>query len=178
MNVPMRLLVCFTVLLLHTFVYSQSVNKRYNSHMGNEGLVAFFYPAEVPVNDNAVVHDFSYDMTYNLTSDSLTLNFTVEGVAGVDELSVMFVSGEGRFELDKIKILYVEKAKDVYTYRFTSKALWQDVMSIFKGSLPLKVEMVVNGVNFTAQYGRKRWRKEVRVMSEIFELIEMQKKML
>ena len=42
----------------------------------------------------------------------------------------------------------------------------------------MKIELVIKDMVITAQYGKKKWKKEVKTMSEIFELIELQKKML
>lgn len=169
---------CTVALFMHAFVYSQSVNNRYSSHIGTGGLVFFFNPTKVLINRTDIVREFIYDMTYNLKSDSLTLNFTVVSECDIVEPAIRFNSEINGFELNNIKILYVEKHKGNYIYRFTSRVLYADMESAFRGSLPMKIELVVNDSVITAQYGKRKWKKEVKTMSEIFELIEMQKKML
>ena len=174
----MRLLVCVTVLFLQTFVYSQPVNKRYNSHIGKGGLVFFFNPTKVPMDKNNDVHEFVYDMTYNVASDSLTLNFTIVCKSNLEKPIVGFCSGVTRVKLNAVKMLYVEKNRRNYIFRFTSKVSFADIVSIFGGSLPLVVKIDIDGRILTAQYSKRGWGKEVKVMNEIFELIELQKRML
>lgn len=178
MNLSMRLSNGTIVLFIHAFVYSQSVNNRYSSHIGTGGLVFFFNPTRVLVNETDVVRELVYDMTYNLGLDSLTLNFTVVGKGNIVEPAVKFNSEIDGFELNNVKLLYVEKRKAYYIYRYTSKVLYEDMVSSFRGSLPMKIELVIKDMVITAQYGKRKWKKEVKTMSEIFELIELQKKML
>lgn len=171
----MRLLVCVTMLFLQTLVHSQSINKRYNSHIGKDGYVFFFNPTKVPTDKNNDVREFFYDMTYNITSDSLTLNFTIVSKSKIDEPIVSFCSGITHVAFNAVKMLYVEKHKKNYISRFTSKVSFTDIVPVFHSPLPLVIKIDFDENNLTARYGKKKWEKETRVMNEIFELIEIQK---
>ncbi|MBO5314664.1 MAG: hypothetical protein J6A70_05190 [Prevotella sp.] len=166
------LFLCFLTSLLS--VSAQIIDKRYVMHIGTEGTVYHFLPVKVSsYSINKKMH-CTYDMTYNTSEDSIVLNFTVfvETENGIDSLALC--SGKNAVVNSCLDLLYVERAKNSYRYRYTSRFSYADIMSLFAEKFPL-VFTFYGDETFECRYTDKKWKKECRMINEVFNLIRIQK---
>lgn len=155
-------------------VSAQDIDKRYVMHIGAEGTVYHFLPVKVSSYRIDKKTHCTYDITYNTSEDSIVLNFTVfvETENGIDSLALC--SGKNAVVNSCLNLLYVERAKESYRYRYTSRFSYVDIKSLFAEKSPL-IFTFYGDKTFECSYTDKKWKKECRMINEVFNLIRIQK---
>lgn len=170
MFVMRRLILLLGGILVCVLCDGQSIEKRYSSHLTENGTIHFFRPKQL---DKTVNMDaFNFDMSYHSKSDTITINCSLymQDDAIVKELNLK--SGNKTISCYSVNMLYRDVTKKGYILRITSKFPFTDVKESFNSSIPLMfcITLVNDGRCF-ATYKESKWKKECAQISKIINSI-------
>ena len=149
---------------------AQSLDKRYTSHLSNNGIIGFIRPKQLSVTTN--LDKFEYDMTYVSGQDSITINCSlyVKNEALVKELNIK--SGERELKGEKVAVIYRDITPKGYVLRVTTRFSFNDVKTCFENSTPFEFyAMMTDGSQCTATYRTSKWQKEQQMVTRIFKTL-------
>ena len=165
-----RLIALLLLFFVNLSMTAQSFDKRYTSHLSNNGIISFIRPKQLSVKTN--LDKFEYDMTYLSGHDSITINCSlyVKNEALVKELNIK--SGERELKGEKVAVIYRDVTTKGYVLRVTSRFPFSDIKTCFENSTPFEFYAVMtDGSQCTATYRASKWEKEQQMITRIFKTI-------
>lgn len=163
-----KLLLWFVCAISCFYCHAQSAGNRYVSRMTQDGTLFFINPQKL--NDLSGIKKFEYDMTMLSWTDSITVNFTFESDKMTLPSEVMLRSGTKTYECNNYSSLFIDIKKNHFEIRITSKFLNKDIEEIISRTDPLSFVIKQDGVTETASYNPKKWRKESKMLTDIYKL--------
>ena len=165
-----RLIAILSLFFINLSMTAQSLDKRYTSHLSNNGIIGFIRPKQLSVTTN--LDKFEYDMTYVSGQDSITINCSlyVKNEALVKELNIK--SGERELKGEKVAVIYRDITPKGYVLRVTTRFSFNDVKTCFENSTPFEFyAMMTDGSQCTATYRASKWQKEQQMVTRIFKTL-------
>lgn len=170
----MRLITLSLLLLIFSSGFSQSTNKRYRSHVGNEGTSYFFVSKKL--SHKKGVEKFEFDMTHLSTTDSVTLNFTIITKLPSTVRTMSLVNDSCNIKASNLSMLYRDILDDGYEIRTTSRFALKDIQQLFSHENTLRFTMSLNdNCQAYATYSRSQWKKERETITRILNSIMLLK---
>lgn len=176
-SIPFRTLVVVCVVAsLFIFPFSldsmcQTLENRYRSHLTSDGITYFFCPKKI--GKTQVIDKFNFDMTYNTTNDTVTINFTIISHMPVTVYSIALQNGDGMLYKGNGLLTFYRDVRDrKYETRTTSKFSLDRIRNVFSKTAPLSFYVYLSeGIVGTASYSKSQWKRERRQITQIMDLI-------
>ena len=169
-----KLIVLLFALAMAILSYGQSPQERYASRITPDGTIFFITPQKLGVLAN--LRRFEYDMTLLSWTDSVTINFTMESSLMVAPENLKIKSGDKDFKCEDFSVLFIDIKKQHYVIRVTSKFSIQELTKIIESATSPAFAITQNGIQQEAAYTGRKWKKERKMLSDIFQLYVYSKK--
>lgn len=142
------------------------------------GMLFFIFPQKVSSVGNSIVKkDLQFDITYLTSKDSATvaLTYIADQSIKTDSLKLFLVDGETSYSA-ATEVLYIERKSSKWVHRVKFAIPYQMLEELFAlNSSPLTVIIPSKLGDISYSYSAKKWKKQTELMSNIFEVIQLNK---
>ncbi len=140
---------------------------------GDEGVQYFIKPLGFTQNNSSkekLYIDFTFRYKDSI-KDSVTVNFSLANEILFKSLdSIIFFNREERLSSTKLKLLFNEGKKEIYTSRFTTKLSLKEVYSLFNNSI-WKITVINENQQFI-YIPDKKGKKSIEILKrELFSIM-------
>lgn len=154
-------------------VIGSSVSKRYTTFLTESGMLYFINPMHMPkCNGNLTKYGLTFDITY-LSGDNDSVSFTTTIVTPtIERLDSVFIKNESKIVRAKTELIYCEPYKSYYVNRlrfYIKRSEWKELYGCMT---PYVIEF---GNHLCFSFYQNKWRKERKTISEIINIIELNK---
>ena len=159
------LLIAFLCALSST---AQLNDGRYASRKTQDGTIFFLNPQKLKKTSG--IKKFEYDVTLLTWTDSVTVNFTFESDLMTVPEKLRIENSSKSFACNDYKPLFIDLKKNHYEIRISAKFPLCEFEEIIKSLLPPRFVFYQEGKEETAAYSEKGWKKEHKLLNNIYSL--------
>ena len=172
LDIMIRQFIFWGLLFFSIATFGQSISKRYSTHLNTSGVVYFFTPQKVTKGEKG--YSLEYDMTYVTNTDSITVNLTLKSPKSERIKLLSLRNSSDSVWSDKLKLFYVDKISKGYEFRIHTTLLFSDIKKMFRSPEALEFSLVQGDQTLNFGYANRSWKKEMKCMEDIFNLIKIQ----
>jgi hypothetical protein len=149
----------------------QNISSHYTSSLQKKGTLYFILPKS-GFEEGSTKNEFTYDITYLTSNDTVTVNFSYFDKLDRTFDSIVFVSSNKKFS-SNVKKLFIETKKLKWHYRCTSKFLFNDIDGFFNQPEDPKIMLYTQQGIVELKMKTKTWKKQSAVVRKIIALIKL-----
>ncbi len=160
----------FSLLALLVGALILVASNRHESFLSDGHPVFFFYPVTLSAIDGN--DKLEYDFTHQESTDSITLNFSIESktVRKVSDLKIK--SGAEQISPEYFKVLYTDYGKGKYVTRVQTSFKYLPFRQMFLSSDPIEFIPTIDGESIVFTYKPSKWKKEQEEISKILQIYD------
>ncbi|MDD2996960.1 MAG: hypothetical protein PHP99_12230 [Paludibacter sp.] len=143
----------------------------YESFFINDSTTQFHIkPIEIKEQEETILVDFTFRKSANIGSD-VTMNFSVLSKKNIPlQKQIQLLANDSAFQIQNLKLLYKEKKKNQYHYRYNSTIAFENFIYLFKNP---NWKMELDKILFAPT--KKSEKKLNRINNDLIEFqLEMQ----
>jgi hypothetical protein len=164
----------FLLIALSSTLQAQKISKYYTSTKQDNGILYFVEPKHEFKNKRKNA-EFSYDLTYLSSHDSMVFNFSLiyDKIRSID--SITFFQNNIRLK-SKTTNIYTEAYKNAWEHRYSARFLLNDLAGLYKPKEMTSISLYCKNEVINLEMKKRKWKKQSGILSKIFEMIKANKR--